>query len=96
MGECSHCHGQGKVQGLYCGPGISFMRTDPCRYCGGSGELSDEQIRRHEVGQAYRTTRIAGNESQREAARRLGVSDVDLSKYEQGLGPLWDEGWSPI
>jgi hypothetical protein len=95
MTECPHCHGKGESTGLYCGTGPSFMRTDPCRWCQGSGELDDGEIQRYEQGQAFRTKRIASSESQRDAARRLGVSAIDLSKYEQGLGPLWDEGWVP-
>lgn len=55
-----------------------------CRRCMGIGAVSRKQEEWICVGGIHRTWRIAQEESQRECAKRLGISATELSAMEAG------------
>lgn len=83
---CPDCEGSGKLMAF-----VDFadrQKSGPmqieCRRCLGVGAVSRKQEEWIRVGGIHRTWRIAQDESQRECAKRLGISAAELSSMEAG------------
>lgn len=84
---CPHCNGERKV--------FAFLNNGPdyrthtsmwidCRTCLGKGVITREHADRIVAGSSMREQRVQRGESLREAAKRLGISAVELSAIERG------------
>lgn len=82
---CDHCNGNGSTIGFAC-PGFRPV-VMPCRICGQTGKLTEDDLARVAAGKAMREDRIARNLSLREEAKRLGISPEKLWAQERGLKP---------
>ena len=81
---CPMCNGKGESQGFACGPTGGRIGAFPCLTCKGTGEITEEHVARIVEGQRLFEDRQARNVSQREEAKRLGMSVVLYSKVEHG------------
>lgn len=84
--QCPDCNGTGKLMALvdFADRAKSGAYEIECRRCLGVGAVSRKQEEWSRIGGIHRTWRIAQDESQRECAKRLGVSASDLSAMEAG------------
>lgn len=85
MATCPICEGSGQnLAFVNRGPDISThsLEAIPCTLCDGAGSLSDEQLRRIEIGKAMRAERVAQGKSLLEASSELGCSPAELSNWE--------------
>ena len=85
--RCPFCNGQGKSGPVHINRGAlggEWLESVPCSNCEGSGEISLEQAEAAKIGFAHRLARIERDESQRECAKRLGISASALAAYEHG------------
>jgi DnaJ-class molecular chaperone len=84
---CPKCGGFRRIGPVHINRGSLphlWLSSVPCRFCHGSGTVSEERRVAHERGERLRAERVARNESLREAAQRLGVSASKLSALERG------------
>lgn len=85
MTTCPICEGSGrKLAFINRGPDIRTHSLEeiPCTLCNGAGSLTNEQLRRVEIGNAMRAERVAQGKSLLEASRELGCSPAELSNWE--------------
>lgn len=83
MTECPNCKGQGSYKLLTC-PG-AVLRDQTCILCDGTGQIGEQRLAWIAAGRVHRDARVARYETQRDAARRLGLDVVALSRMEQGV-----------
>lgn len=91
---CPICEGSGKnLAFVNRGPDISTHSLDeiPCTLCRGAGSLSNEQMRRREIGKAMRNERVAKQKSLLEAACELGCTPAELSRWENTGVPVSEQ-----
>ena len=55
-----------------------------CTLCRGAGAVTEQTARWHYDGQIARVVRIAGGEAPQTAARRLGITTLELTDMEMG------------
>lgn len=86
--KCPTCDGHKETQAFVCGIGVGGLRTMPCDTCKAKGFLTEEEMivleQRKAKHQERRAARMELDLSQKEMAKRMGVSLVDYSSYEQG------------
>ena len=75
---CPGCSGNGALRILGGG-------TIPCRVCKKTGEVDDAGLERWVLGQALRDKRVAICLPLREAAKRVGMSPLELAEVERGI-----------
>lgn len=76
--ECLDCDGSGFFQAAF-----KPIRV-PCRRCGESGKIPAAQMLWHQDGQWYKALRLSGQETLRDAAKRLNLDVMVLSDAERG------------
>ncbi len=85
--DCPHCNGDKKV--------FAFLNNGPdyrthtstfidCRTCLGRGVITREHADRIVAGASMREQRVQRRESLRDAAKRLGITAVELNAIERG------------
>ena len=89
MSICPHCNGERQVFVFADGhhaDGTPFHSNGlrNCSTCGGSGEITEEHVRRIKVGRERREERLSAGLSLREASRLAGISAAELSAIECG------------
>lgn len=82
--ECPRCEGRKGGQALVNRGGDCTLEWVDCHTCGGDGEVSEEQARAIEAGEAMRHDRVERRVSLREEATRLGITPRELSDIEFG------------
>ena len=82
---CPYCNGRKTVESLlhFANRGCEW-RTLPCDCCRGAGEITGEHAERIVTGRKMRDERLARGASQREEAKRLGITPQELSRREHG------------
>ena len=75
---CPACSGNGVLRILGGG-------TIPCRVCKKTGEVDGAGLERWVLGQALRKNRLTLKLSLREAAKRVGLSPLELAEVERGI-----------
>lgn len=88
---CPSCKGKGESMGFVCGTRCDY-RAMKCFTCGGSGAVSQEQIRLMELAELVRKDRIARRLSIREEGKRLNVDFAEWSRIEGGRKPETQSG----
>lgn len=83
--KCPTCQGEGKVNGIGCGPGGCRPVIIRCYDCSGVGTVSDDFAERRASGESRRQERLSRGASLREEATRLNISPQVLSRLERGL-----------
>ena len=86
---CPHCQGGKTTYGIVC-PG-GDIRQMPCSTCKGEGVITTQHLDYVHRGSAMRLERVSKYESQAEAARRMGIDRVLLSRLENGHVDAWTE-----
>jgi hypothetical protein len=61
-----------------------YRHESACTACGGTGQITEEHLRKIEEGRAMRDARRARRISQSERAAELGMDLVVYSKLENG------------
>lgn len=75
MNQCPRCLGKGD--------------SSPCSMCDGTGQITDEHVRRYEIARRFRDVRVKTRTSLR-AFEDKGITPVMLSKAERlGIGDSW-------
>lgn len=84
MSICPDCEGAG-IQELFtlCGGYRGRIRRE-CPLCKGAGAITPEQLERVRHGDRMREERLGRGLTQRQEAKRLGISVVELSQREAG------------
>ncbi len=91
--ECPSCSGTGILHGLGCGDSGCRPMTLPCGRCDGAGTVPAEMERWIADGRVLRERRVGkpgearSYRTLRDEARLLGISPVQLSRWEQGIEP---------
>lgn len=88
---CPDCNGKKQVFSMVCGrysSGGGFSRNGlaDCRTCDGTGEISKARVDAITEGQRRRDDRVARGVSQREEAKRLGITPTCRCHF--GFGRL--------
>lgn len=81
---CPDCRGEGLSRALVMRTGGCVWETQNCRRCEGARVVDESVIAAIEEGRRVRDVRIARYEAQGVVARRLGISVVEYSGYENG------------
>lgn len=82
---CPACEGICESPGIVCGNlGCRHVMLK-CSLCGGLGNVTPVQHARYLRGQELRKRRVEQNKTLRQEADRLGITQSELSKMEQGL-----------
>lgn len=81
---CPSCNGKGEGYGIACGSSGCRTGALKCSTCKGTGEITEEHMKRIEEGRKLHEGRIARRVSQREEAKRLNMDVVLYSKVEHG------------
>lgn len=88
MTQCKNCKGKGTYRAFVRSEyGGCAWRDVGCYVCGGSGEITEEQVVVIAEGERRRLDRIARGVSMRDEARSLGMDVVALSDLEHGRIP---------
>ena len=83
---CPSCEGRkGSIALVMIASKGCVERWMPCSFCKGAGEVLEERSSWRNVGEAMRMDRLARDMSQREEAKRLGISVVEYSQMEAGM-----------
>ena len=64
--------------------GIGDIGWRPCYECGGSGTVTEERANAIRKGRELRQARVNRGETLREAATKMGITTIELSRIEQG------------
>lgn len=83
--QCPQCKGERGFDALVNRGGDCTMERVPCSTCGGEGDMDPGYPARLAAGQVLRDDRLARRESLGEAARRMGVTIMELSDREHGI-----------
>lgn len=83
--KCPSCGGFGRTNALVNRGDVCTWENVSCATCKGHGWITGEQVERRDKGEAMRRARLDRDETQREAAQRLGISVVTYSQAERGL-----------
>lgn len=81
---CPSCRGRKFTFALVDGSNYRGPAQLPCSTCRGAGEIDPQTEDWIEIGGMHRKWRVAQWESQRECARRLGITCSALSAMEAG------------
>ena len=85
--KCPSCDGKGeRFAFVNMGDKPHYSGYFPCNTCKGTGLITDEHCRRIIAGKAAREARQARGETLMQAARRKGVSALEISRFERGEG----------
>jgi|GEM_PF-2266230 len=82
---CPECHGNSTSTAIVCGTQGCRTVSRKCPVCQGRGHVSEERARLWIRGQMLRKDRLMRQETLRQAARRMGITEVELSKMERGI-----------
>lgn len=83
--KCPLCDGKGDQFALVNMGGSShYSGYFVCDTCKGTGLIADEHMRRMIAGKAAREARMKRGETLRQAAKRKGVTALEISKFERG------------
>jgi hypothetical protein len=89
---CPGCNGRKETFVMACGPKGGWQGYRPCYRCGGTGEVTEGDLKRIEVARKLRQDRIERRLVLREEAARLGVSFPEWSRIENGKETETEEG----
>ena len=79
---CPTCQGKQKLSAILCGSAGCQAGSIPCSTCNGTGQITDEHLKRITKGNFMRLDRINRGLTLREEATRLGVTAIELSHRE--------------
>ncbi|MEQ1506733.1 MAG: hypothetical protein HOO99_04110 [Hyphomicrobiaceae bacterium] len=92
--KCPRCGGAGGgVAFINRGPDISkhSVENRDCLVCAGTGSVTDEQMKRIEIGRAMRAERITLSQSLLTASIALGCTPAELSRWETTGEPISEQ-----
>lgn len=81
---CPDCNGAGGADGIVCGSFGCREARLRCGLCGGTGKVTPLKAEWFKRGRAMREARVAACRTLRDEAKRRGLTQVELSKMEQG------------
>lgn len=87
--KCPRCDGGGQTFAFVnMGDEAGYVGPVNCMVCKGTGLITDEHMSRIIAGRAAREARQARGETLMQAARRKGVSALEISRFERGENEL--------
>ena len=83
--KCPSCNGKGeRFAFVNMGLRPHYSGNITCHTCKGTGLINDEKWRRMIAGKAAREARQSRGETLAQAARRKGITALEISKFERG------------
>lgn len=83
--RCPRCDGGGQLFAFVnMGNQPGYAGPKNCTVCKVTGLITDEHMRRIIAGRTAREARLSRGETLMQAARRKGVSALEISRFERG------------